>query len=313
MNAATEIKNDVKPGITGGSQEDFLYEGFEKDFWEKGYCVFRQVFSADEMKVMHEATDRVKEIGIRHGQNFRHANLRYWVEPDPVIGMNVRGMQWPAHLEPSLEAMRVDPRIFRILQPLIGDQVKQIINQIHWKTPGSRMSVNYHIDRQNRLPKTGFRHLEKSYVQTGLAVDPQTSENGALKVLPGSHKKLGRLTEKDLNGYDNKNGEVTNENLVRWGYDWNQLVEVIMEPGDLAIWHVDLIHGSDLNRSKTMDRCLYINGYVDARNSMLGQWAFIKGQSIPLPDIDVPVLVQLEDIFENLEPHYMDQKAKLAD
>lgn len=296
------------------SQLDFLYPGYEKDFWEKGYCVFRGVFSKDEIQEMHEATDRVKEIGIRHGKNFRHGNLRYWVEPDPVVGMNVRGMQWPAHLEPSLEKMRIDPRIGRILEPLIGGNVRQIINQIHWKTPGSKMSVNYHIDRQNRLPKKGFRLLEKSYVQTGLAIDPQTSENGALKILPGSHLKMGKFTQDDLtNGYKNTNGEVTNENLVRWGYDWNQLVEVIMEPGDLALWHVDLIHGSDINRSKTMDRCLYINGYMDAKNSMLGHWAFINGKGVPLPPIDVPVLIQMEDIFDNLEPHYPGTKDKLSD
>jgi ectoine hydroxylase-related dioxygenase (phytanoyl-CoA dioxygenase family) len=308
MNATLE-----KTNLSVKANQDFLYPGFEKDFWENGYCVFRNVFSAEETKIMHDATDRVKDIGIRHKTNFRHGNLRYWVEADPVVGMNVRGMQWPAHLEPSLESMRVDQRMLRILKPLIGDNVRQIINQIHWKTPGSKMSVNYHIDRQNRLPKTGYRNLEKSYVQTGLAIDPQTKENGALKVLPGSHKKLGKLTEDDLNGYKNPNGEVGHENLVRWGYDWTKLVEVIMEPGDVAIWHVDLIHGSDLNLSKTMDRCLYINGFVNAADSMLGQWAFIQGQSIPLPPIDVPVLVQLEDIFHNLTPYFPDAKDKLTD
>jgi ectoine hydroxylase-related dioxygenase (phytanoyl-CoA dioxygenase family) len=135
-------------------------------------------------------------------------------------------------------------------------------------------------------------------VQAGLAIDPQTTENGALKIIPGSHRKMGKLSERDLEqGYENKNGAITTDNLKRWGYDWDQLTEVIMEPGDVAIWHVDITHGSDINRSKTMDRCLYINGYVDAQNTLLGHWAFIKGQSIPLPGIDTPVVVQHEDIF----------------
>ena len=73
-----------------------------------------------------------------------------------------------------------------------------------------------------------------------------------------------------------------------------------LSPGDIAIWHVDTIHGSEMNQSQK-DRCLYINGYVDARNCMRGHWAFIDGQGVPLPPIDVPVLIHRDDIFDEIE------------
>ena len=269
------------------------------DFWEKGYAVARGVFSPDEMREIKSATDRVKAVGMKHGATHRQGNLCFWVEQDPNIGMNVRGMQWSSYLEPVLDAMRKDPRMLAILKPLIGDNLRQIINQIHWKTPGSRTAIDFHADRRNRLPAEAFRDVANSYVQTALSVDPMTPENGALMVVPYSHRKAHVVDV--LKGVNFSKDESFN-NLKVLGYETKDLLPIYCEPGDVVLWHVDTVHGSGLNKSQTMDRCIYINGYVKAQNCMRGHWAFIQGQPVPLPPIDVPVLVQHEAIFDDLAP-----------
>lgn len=272
-------------------------------FHAEGYAHFKGVFTAAEMRDIHAATDRVKAFGRARGPDYRHANVVFWHQDDPVIGYNIVGMQWPGHLEPVLEAVRRDPRFSRILDPLIGGQARQIINQLHWKTPGSSFVVNFHRDRENRQPPEAFRELARSYIQTGLPVDPMTPENGALLVVPGSHrdphaKPLRR-------GGSNFGGAGLDfSQLADSGYGEADLLPVYADAGDVVLWHVDTIHGSGPNRSPTMDRCLYINGFVDAHHCMRGQWAFINGQGIPLPPIDVPVLVQRDDIFDHLAPEH---------
>lgn len=281
-------------------------------YWDQGYAVFKQVWTPAEIAEAHAATDRVKARGLAHGQGYRHGNQVYWHVQDPHIGPNIIGMQWPSYDEPLLEAMRRDPRMLRILEPLIGRNARQIINQLHWKTPGCQFLVNFHRDRENRKPDEAFRDLATSYIQTGTAIDPMTPENGALLVIPNSHRRpatqLKRAGQSNFGG-----GDWNLDMLANEGYSEADLVPVYAEPGDVALWHVDTIHGSARNDSATLDRCLYINGYVDARNCLRGHWAFINGQGVPLPPIDVPVLVQRDDIFDHLTPEYPEGPMKARD
>ena len=79
-------------------------------------------------------------------------------------------------------------------------------------------------------------------------------------------------------------------------------VELILEPGDLALWSPYLVHGSGTNRSAHKRR-FYINGYVRAADCDRGEWAFRDGQPVPLgPE---PALVHYEELRERPGPHYI--------
>jgi ectoine hydroxylase-related dioxygenase (phytanoyl-CoA dioxygenase family) len=267
-------------------------------FHEHGYAVVRRVFSDNEIAVLHSATDRVKQRGLQAGRSFRQGNLGYWISQDACIGTNVIGMQWPSHVEPVLEWHRRDSRMLSLLKPLIGRNIRQIVNQLHWKTPGSNFAVSFHRDRRSRRPAEAFRDLATSYVQTATVIDPMTADNGALLVVPGSHLRKPRAQHSSKGNF--VAGAISRDYLRDEGFGESDLLALHAEPGDVVLWHVDTIHGSERNQSD-QDRCLYINGYVDARNCMRGHWAFIEGQGIPLPPIDVPVLVHRDDIFDHLD------------
>src|SRR3546814_4011340 len=99
----------------------------------EGYAIVRGLFSTDEITVIGLATDQIYAEGVRRGRSFRHGNLFYNVAEGADGAPIVRLVQWPSYHQPVLNAVRLDRRIAKVLQPLIGSDMKKIINQVHWK------------------------------------------------------------------------------------------------------------------------------------------------------------------------------------
>jgi ectoine hydroxylase-related dioxygenase (phytanoyl-CoA dioxygenase family) len=269
-------------------------------FRKFGYAVVKGVFAADEVAKLARAFDRVYAEGMTHHASFRHQNTLFRIARDPNIGRIVRMVQWPSYFDPVLDGFRLDRRIAAILAPLLGGNLKQIINQMHWKPPGAAMvEFGYHQDIRFRRPRAAYRAPATSYIQTGIAVDPHCRDNGAMTVYPGSHNlgelptgELGRIMERALSDCD----------LVRYGLEPTRAVDLVLDPGDVALWHLHLIHGSGPNTSG-IERRFYLNGYVIAENCDRGEWAFRDGHPCPLGE---PVLVHYEDLYRRPEPHYVE-------
>jgi ectoine hydroxylase-related dioxygenase (phytanoyl-CoA dioxygenase family) len=266
---------------------------------EQGYAIVRGVFSPAEIEAIAAAVDRIHAEGVAHGRSFRHGNLFYNVAPDPDGAPLVRMVQWPSYHNDVLDAVRLDPRYLAILQPLIGPDLKQIINQLHWKAPGSLGDFAWHQDSRVRKPDAANRNLGTSYIQTGLAIDPHTRESGAMRFIPRSHGAgpLDLDTSIEVLGT-----EMSDEALIAAGIDPNKVIDLVLDPGDVALWNPYLVHGSGRNRA-THQRRLYINGYVAAADCDRGEWAFRDGQPVPLgPEA---ALVHYEALHENPHPHYV--------
>lgn len=267
-----------------------------------GYAVARGVFSEREVAELAAAFDRCYAEGLRHGRSFRHGNLLYRLGRDANLGTVVRLVQWAVWVDPVLDRYRLDPRIARILQPLIGGDLKQIINQLHWKPPGAaQLEFGFHQDSRFRRPASAYRNLGDSYVQTGIAVDAHAVRNGAMFVLPGSHR-LGPIDIGDARAVMDQ--AMNHTDLCRAGLNPAGLVDLELAAGDLALWHPYLVHGSGRNRSAD-DRRLYINGYVRAADCDRGEWAFRGGRPVPLPP--TPSLVHYEALHQRPGPHYTDE------
>ena len=269
-------------------------------FRDEGYAVVRGVFSAGEVTAMAAAFDRIHDRALAGGKSWRDRNVYFCLDEEPGAGKLLRYAQWTAWLEPELERVRRDPRLFGILEPLIGRDIKQIINQLHWKPPGARAEFGFHQDSRSRRPREAFRDLANSYVQTGIAVDPQREENGAVVIVPGSHR-LGELP------FDPERPSMHEAldpaDLQRLGIDPESIVTLELEPGDVALWHVHTLHGSGPNTS-SIDRRFYINGYVTAANCDRGEWAFRDGDPCPLEGEQS--LVHYEELYSNPGPMFVD-------
>lgn len=271
-------------------------------FRDHGYAIVRGVFDAAEVAAMADAFDRIQARAMALGRSWRDRNTFFCLGDDAAVGRILRYAQWPAWIDATLEKVRRDPRLLAILEPLIGRNLKQIINQMHWKPPGAAMAeFGFHQDSRSRRPREAYRDLARSYVQTAIAVDPQTEENGAMVVLPDSHR-LGELPFDPSRRSMDVALEDTAD-LDGLGIDTSQAVPMTMAPGDVALWHVHTLHGSGPNRA-AIDRRLYINGYVTAGNCDRGEWAFRDGRPCPL--VGEPVLVHYEDLHRNPGPMFVD-------
>ena len=265
-----------------------------------GYAVLRRQFDATELALLGRAFDRIYAEAMRLGRSFRHQNLFYRLSPDANLGTIVRLVQWAARVDPALDTVRLDRRLFDIVSPLLGPDLKQIINQMHWKPPGAAMTdFSFHQDCRFRRPASAFRNLATSYVQTGIAIDRHNPASGAMRIIPGSHRRgdLDFAEEGPIASVT-----MNDESLRRAGLDPKDLVDLNLEPGDVALWSPYLVHGSGPN-STARDRRFYINGFVAAADSDRGEWAWRGGEPVPLGE--VPALVTFDDVHRRPEPHYV--------
>jgi ectoine hydroxylase-related dioxygenase (phytanoyl-CoA dioxygenase family) len=267
------------------------------NYWREGYAIVRGLFSAAEIDEIASAVQQVHDEGVRHGRSFRHGNLFYNVVAgdDPLVRM----VQWPSYHQPSLNSVRLDTRIAQLLEPLVGRDLKQIINQVHWKVPGSLGDFAWHQDSRSRRPASAYRNLATSYVQTGLAIDRHTPESGCMRFIPRSHLRgdLGMDCSKKALGT-----AMNDTTLEAVGLSASEAVNLILDPGDLALWSPYLVHGSGTNRSNHMRR-FFINGYVRAPDCDRGEWAFRDGRPVPFgPE---PALVHYEELRQRPGPHYV--------
>jgi ectoine hydroxylase-related dioxygenase (phytanoyl-CoA dioxygenase family) len=269
-------------------------------YWREGYAIVRGFFDPDEIDEIGAALDQLYSEGVAHGRCFRHGNLFYNVAREGAGEPLVRMVQWPSYHQRTLNAVRLDPRFVDLLEPLIGRDLKQIINQVHWKAPGSLGDFAWHQDSRFRRPASAYRNLATAYVQTGLAIDPHTRESGCMRLIPRSHL-AGELA---IDSSELVLGTaMKDEPLQAVGLSAGDAVELLLEPGDLALWSPYLVHGSGTNSSDHKRR-LYINGYVRASDCDRGEWAFRSGA--PVRFGPRPALVHYDELEERPEPHYPD-------
>jgi ectoine hydroxylase-related dioxygenase (phytanoyl-CoA dioxygenase family) len=268
----------------------------------EGYAIIRGFLSVAEIAAVSAETDRIYAEGLKHHATYRDRNLLFEVLNDPKAQRRVMlQAHWTAWISPLMEEMRRSRHYYAVLEPLLGRDIKQISQQIHWKPPGAKYtSYRFHQDARFREGSLkGFDSLASS-VTTGLAIDRQTAENGALRLFPRS-QRLGYLGLSDDGPI--MVGKTQDEELRAAGLDPAAMITCEMEPGDLLLWTLFTVHGSAPNTS-SYDRRFMINSYVRARDSERGEWAFKEGESKALGT--EPEICKYEQLRERPGPFYIE-------
>jgi ectoine hydroxylase-related dioxygenase (phytanoyl-CoA dioxygenase family) len=240
--------------------------------------------------------------GLKHHATYRDKNVLFEVLDDPKAKRRVvLQAHWTAWLSPFMEEVRRSAEYFAVLEPFLGADIKQISHQVHWKPPGAKYtSYRFHQDARFRQGNIKDFDYARSTVTTGIAIDRQTVENGALRVIPRSHR-LGYLGLSDDGPI--MVGQTQDEELRRAGLDPKNIVTCEMEPGDLLLWTLFTVHGSAPNVSD-YDRRFMIMSYVRAADSERGEWAFRGGVSTPLGA--EPEICKYEQLRERPGPFYIE-------
>jgi ectoine hydroxylase-related dioxygenase (phytanoyl-CoA dioxygenase family) len=273
-----------------------------EQYREEGYAIVREFVPPEEVAQLQAETKRIYEEGLKHHATYRHGNLCFEILPEAEFGKRyVIQAYWFAWISPYFEAFRRSEAYRILLEPLIGRDVKQIVQQLHWKPPGAKLTgYRFHQDLRFREKPDDFEDIVASNVTTGLAIDPSTKENGCLEVIPGSHKR-GYLGLSDQGDGQIMKGLTAMEEIAAVGLDPKSVVALELAPGDLAVWGLLTVHGSLPNHSRN-DRAFALSSYVKAETTDRGEWVFKNGVSTPLGA--TPKLCKYEKLYERPGPLY---------
>lgn len=233
-----------------------LDPGWVGRYWEDGFAVIRGVFPRAQMTELGGYFDEIfaSTAGMREVTKHHLAEFRVL----PIAGVpTLKFAKWAASFHAGLDRFRTSPRLLSFAFALLGPDLRQITNQMHWKNPGDEVSFQMHQDCTFRKPDSAYRNLSRSFVHTAVAVDPCTETNGCIQFVPGSHRAAKALLS---GGYEGWEANAANRAVLE---RLPAPVPALLDPGDVVIWNAYTIHGSQPNRSRNSRR-LYINGFARA-------------------------------------------------
>ena len=132
------------------------------------------------------------------------------------------------------------PAVLDAVEDLLGRDILVHSASIFDKAPRSGSYVSWHQDG------VYWGLSEPALVSAWIALTESTTENGCLQVVPGSHKHRSLPFRESERRPDNL---LRSGLRVDIGVDESQVCDVLLQPGEMSLHHVDLIHGSGPNRS----------------------------------------------------------------
>jgi non-heme Fe2+,alpha-ketoglutarate-dependent halogenase len=195
--------------------QDTLAERFERE----GYCAPLAVMSADEAG---EYRRRLEAFEAAHGKPLK---------PE---------YRQKAHLLFTwLNDLVRHPKILDHVEQVLGPDLLVWSSVFFIKEPRDPAYVSWHQD-------STYWGLSKPEVLTAwVAFTPSTSENGCVRVIPGTHR-LDQVEHKET--YDATN-MLTRGQEIAVEVDESKAVELVLAPGEMSMHHIRLFHNSEPNHS----------------------------------------------------------------
>ena len=137
-------------------------------------------------------------------------------------------------------ALARDPRIVELVSGVIGDDIVLWGCHVFCKPAGDGYETPWHQDG-HYWP---IRPLANCTVW--VALEPSTVENGCLRVIPRSHR--GRTLHEHL--HEDRVDLTLNQRLAAGTFEPRDAVDIELEPGQMSLHDVYMIHGAAPNRSQ---------------------------------------------------------------
>ena len=160
----------------------------------------------------------------------------------------------------------VTPALLDVIEHLIGHDILLTNSIFRIKPPGSETRYGWHQDAA-RI------QVEPPFVLAYLAISEATSENGCLRVIPGSHVAVEPF---ELISY------ACERKVARTiDVDEGQAVDLTLKQGEVALLHCNTVHGSGKNFSGR-PRFGLINDYTPAgahQSTGTGSGQVVRGRN----------------------------------
>ena len=187
---------------------------------------------------------------------------------------------------PELFDLVCDPAILDHVEKILGPDILCWSSSFFSKPPNDRAFVSWHQDLT-------YWGLEPEVIVTAwIAITPSTRESGCMRVIPGSH----------IQGQQGHSDTYATENLLSRGQvldvkvDEDCAVDILLQPGEMSLHHVLMVHGSEINQTQAPRHgyaIRYIPTYckqVGGRTTSLlvrGEDRYGNFDSVPRPSADM--------------------------
>jgi non-haem Fe2+, alpha-ketoglutarate-dependent halogenase len=240
-----------------------LREQFDRD----GYLLGIPILTLEEVKYYNGCYDRLVEKSIERSGKGRICNQHF--------------------MDPEFYALATRDCVLDLVEAAVGPDILLMSSGFFVKQPGSSSEfVAWHQD-------TMYWGLEPPFAATvWLALDDSDTENGCMRVIPGTHK-YGLLPHAEARKVGNvlaHDQEISAEH-----FDESTAVDFVLKAGFASLHHGELVHGSNPNCS-TRRRCGMTMRYTTPNVKPVYGGRF--------PFNEKPILVRGEDRFGhfNLSP-----------
>jgi len=209
----------------------------KNEYLKKGVIVIPNVFTAEECDEIKRQAYSIKDEDIKKA-GYPHS-------PSETAYNKRSLIFFPALANEYVNTIRTDERMVGLVKEFIGDDVRQINNQIYFRESGDEDQFAWHQDIMFREAGSFNGDVENDYFQTIIAIDDITEENGAIEFIEGSHKTMRIGAPQNLRVFNRGDLKGT---------------KYTAKKGDVLIWSVLTVHGSEPNKSNK-DRMTYMNGF----------------------------------------------------
>ncbi len=162
------------------------------------------------------------------------------VRPEKLVSAHVeRGSSEGVRGVADFLALALDREIVDRVAALIGDDVILWGCHVFCKPAGEGFETPWHQDG-HYWP---IRPL--ATCTAWVALEPSTRANGCLRVIPGSH--LAKQLHPHL--HEDREDLTLNQRMADGSFDESDAVDIELEPGQMSLHDVYMIHGAQANRS----------------------------------------------------------------
>jgi len=219
--------------------------GYHRD----GYLAVPRLIDAERVAELRRVTD----VFVERSRGIARSDAVFDVDPrHSATAPIVRRIKNPADHDPLYAWVALESPILDIVTELLGPSIRFHHSKLNLK--GGRVGAPIEVHQDAAF----YPHSNDDVLAVGLLLDDATADNGAMAVLPGSHR--GPIyTHFDAQG--RFVGGVREDDIAR--LDRSRAVVLTLPAGSIHIHHYRLVHWSAPNTSAG-DRRLLINAYAAA-------------------------------------------------
>ena len=235
---------------------------YRREYERRGFIVVRQLVHGEFLAELHSTA--LQELSGMQGSIEFEADLGYPGAPsnrDVEGGCTPRRLLQAYHRHEIFQMFTLDPNLHKHVR-LCTNRNKLVLSPNHHncimtKYPGYSSSTYWHQDIR-------YWHFDKpELVTVWLALTDETAQNGALKVIPGSHNLS--TADYDLDEMSFLRPETQrNQELLEQSH------QVTLSAGDALFFHCRLFHGANQNVSKQTKLSLVFSFHTDDNQPISG-------------------------------------------